>query len=411
MRVLDARRTRALERAYSIDTLHGRLLEVALIRDGRAGERWRALRTHVDLDDLGAGRTRDVLPLVHRALADDGVDDPDLPSLAAVHRRAWYQNQMRFGRVGQVVGALTDAGVETMVLKGVALAQDVYRDAGLRPMADCDLLVRPGQVGRALEVLGDLAWLPDEPLPSSYVRRHRELDVFDPQRWAIDLHWHVSQWLIAPGDEWWGDEPFWTRSVPIEVAGSPTRALDRTDALLHALVHGARHGWRVAPQWIPDAVVIARAGPIDWERITSVSTTRGVALPVRHALVHLRDRFSVAVPGDVVARLDGSGSRRAQRVLVRSGQSHGPTATEKRWLGPFANTYRFWITETAPLDRRAAWRELPGWLADRHGARSAWGLPWTAARRAYRATSGRRSRAGVSTPPSPSRRPGSSARG
>jgi len=48
----------------------------------------------------------------------------------------------------------------------------------------------------------------------------------------------------------------------------------------HAMVHGARNGWRDAPQWVADSVVIAEANAIEWDRIVDVALARGIALPI-----------------------------------------------------------------------------------------------------------------------------------
>ena len=141
----------ALDRTFRLDPVHERMLEVALLRDGRAGERWRALRREIDLDDLWDGKALDLLPMVYRGLTDEAADDPDLPRLRGVHRRTWFANQLRFQALGRGLRLLTDAGVETLVLKGAAWALTAYPDAGLRPMHDCDVLVP-----RVLALLEDL---------------------------------------------------------------------------------------------------------------------------------------------------------------------------------------------------------------------------------------------------------------
>jgi hypothetical protein len=378
--------TRAdLDDAYSLDPVHERMLEIALVRDGRSGARWRALRSEIDLDRFWDGKALDLLPLVYRALVDEGVDHADLARLRGAHRRTWYDNQLRFQRVGRALRVLADASVEGLVLKGVALALLVYPDAGLRPMQDCDVLIRPGQTGRALRALGAAGWTPEVDLPSNFARRHQEIDVFDADGNVIDLHWHVSQWLVRPGDEWRSDDEFWARSVPLEVAGVRARALDPTDTLLHVLVHGARNGWRDAPQWVVDAVMLHRRwSPIEWDRIADLARDRGVAYPVRRGLAYLADRFDVPVPVAVLDRLNVPLRRRARRMFARTGRSHDPSPTARRWLGPLAGTYAFWVTESAPLRRLEAMRTFPGWLADHWRVDGPWQLPAAAAKRLLR---------------------------
>ena len=55
--------------------------------------------------------------------------------------------------VADVAGAMAQAGVPFLVLKGAALAHLVYDDPRLRPMRDVDLLIRRPDGSRTLDVL------------------------------------------------------------------------------------------------------------------------------------------------------------------------------------------------------------------------------------------------------------------
>ena len=48
---------------------------------------------------------------------------------------------------------LADRGIRAVVLKGVALANTVYRDPEIRSFADVDVLVEPGRFTAAIDAL------------------------------------------------------------------------------------------------------------------------------------------------------------------------------------------------------------------------------------------------------------------
>lgn len=373
---------------YRLDPVLEGLLAVAFAPAVDAEARWRAFRAGVDLDDLWDGRAVDLLPLVYRALVDAGADHPDLARLRGVHRRAWYENQVRFHRLAGVLGALSGAGIEHLVLKGVPMALLEYRDAGLRPMRDVDVLVRPGQVGRALEVLTDLGWSAPSALPRNFVRHHATDCVHDGA-W-LDLHWHVSLWLLAPGHEWHGDDPFWARARPLTVAGAPTQALDPTDALLHTVLHAANGGWAAAPQWVPDARRLIGDGTVvDWDRLVRTATAHRVGYPLSRGLRYLGALGTGAIPSGVCPALEAGVSGSDRRRFDRAARGLAPTPAESRWLGPGAHTYRYWVRVSAPYPRGAAIREFPRWLADHWGLDHPWVLPLDAARRVARQVASR----------------------
>ena len=58
----------ALATAYSIEPIHERMLQVALLGDGSAEKRWSALREEIDLDTFWDRRALNFLPLVYLSL-------------------------------------------------------------------------------------------------------------------------------------------------------------------------------------------------------------------------------------------------------------------------------------------------------------------------------------------------------
>ena len=73
------------------------------------------------------------------------VRDPLMGKLKGVYRHTWYGNQLRLRDAAVVLGELHRRGIEPMLLKGAALTLLHYRDFGLRPMEDVDVLVRTHQ--------------------------------------------------------------------------------------------------------------------------------------------------------------------------------------------------------------------------------------------------------------------------
>src|SRR5688572_25719186 len=110
------------------DELELLLLEAALSDGDTAREAWReASRRIGSFGGLG-GETYRLLPLLYRNLSEQGVDGPALAQLKGVYRHSWYANHMHFRRAGEVLGSLERASVDTLVLKGGALAR-LYYDA------------------------------------------------------------------------------------------------------------------------------------------------------------------------------------------------------------------------------------------------------------------------------------------
>ena len=101
-----------------------------------------------------------VAPLLHRALqlgnALDAVPEQSRVRLEEERRATAFANLRNLGEFRRVAQALREQDIPVIALKGLHLAELVYRDIGLRPMVDMDLLVPRSQRKDALNVLRKL---------------------------------------------------------------------------------------------------------------------------------------------------------------------------------------------------------------------------------------------------------------
>lgn len=108
-----------------------------------------------------------IAPLLHVHLRAAGVQPPlaierQLQGLYLRHR---WANQIRASVLRKILTVYSAAGIESLVLKGAALAHLVYPEPGWRPMRDIDILVRRSDAIRAQRLLADLGF--DAPLPDN----------------------------------------------------------------------------------------------------------------------------------------------------------------------------------------------------------------------------------------------------
>ena len=105
---------------------------------------------------LRQARVHGVLPLILRNLEKLGF--PGVPSEVCAELRA--SDRLNAGRNGLFVHALTrllkrfgEAGVPVIPLKGLALAQSLFRDSSLRVCSDIDILVPRRAVAQSFDLL------------------------------------------------------------------------------------------------------------------------------------------------------------------------------------------------------------------------------------------------------------------
>lgn len=299
------------------------LLQAALIDDERALAAWRKVRPEVGPGKLDAS-VQVVLPHLRANLQRLGVEDELFGLFKGVHRYVWAQNQLLLARMMPLVAALEDAGIATLLLKGAGLVAGSHLDAGMRPMKDFDVLIPTRQARAAIDVpLGaglkpildvPLWWVTDY-APAyecgwafEMIERGRSL--------RLDLHWHAT-YVSRQRD---ADDDFWDAARTVDLLGVRTRALDPTDELLVAIVHGMH--WDPLPtyRWVVDSTLLARgdAGAIDFERLVEQARRRRVVAMVSAGLSYLHDVLSVPVPADALRALRRSLPRPLEWLELRA---------------------------------------------------------------------------------------------
>jgi hypothetical protein len=305
-------------RAAWLPTERQELLLRAGLEDGAgaagAWDRWRAEGSldRVDTADL------QLLPLVARNISRLRPDDPDLGRLKGLYRFTWARNQLLLNLGADAIRELERSGIETLALKGAALSVLVYRDLGVRPMDDFDVLVRRDRAVDAIAVLRR-RFAPQRafPNPEERVPIHHSTAFSDGEERELDLHWY-SLWYSSPDDD------FWASAVPIEIGGARSLALCPTDQLLHVCAHGAC--WHPIPmlRWVADATTLLRVEEIDWERLVSRARDRQLTITISEAITYLRSALGVEVPVGILDRLRRSRPARGERA-ARHAATRPPT--------------------------------------------------------------------------------------
>lgn len=142
----------------------------------------------------------------------------------------------------QVSRAFAERRIPWMVIKGVALAETVYRGLAERPMVDNDIVVPKERVVEAHRVLLALGFY-DRPqctlelaLGADY--EHQMHYTHPDVETGMELHWHLYPPELFRGSV--GD--YFQRAVTRRLTGIYILTLSNEDRLLQAATHWAAHG-------------------------------------------------------------------------------------------------------------------------------------------------------------------------
>lgn len=218
-----------------------------------------------------------------------------------------------------ILSAFNEAGIAVMLLKGAALHLTVYSDAGLRPMSDVDLLVRPDQADAACRLLGTLGCRRGMDLvrPDFFPRYYYEVEYLRalPRPLRIDLHVRPFRPLrlarTVPEDALWCDAV----QVP---CGAATALVPNPEVMfIHLAAHAAYHGCSRL-MWLYDIkrLVDAHDGRLDWARIAELAGQWKLAAAVLAAAERTEARFGPTVPDELAGALAIQGSSWRDRLTL-----------------------------------------------------------------------------------------------
>ncbi|MGN6820698.1 MAG: nucleotidyltransferase family protein [Sphingomonas sp.] len=254
-------------------------------------------------------------------------------AITAALREHWRHNRDRAGRLRRacaaITGALTAAGVPTVVLKGLDTESAYFPALGTRPASDIDLLVSPEQVTTAERILWSRGLIPTSrgrlestwheggapAQPNSLYLVHRD----DP--WTVDLH-HSLDIEVAPGapvarldigrpmatSRRWGDPP-------------TGYALDQPLLALHLAVHAGHGLHNLTLVRLVELVLVIRrdsaSGRLSWLEFDAIAVAcdaLGYAYP---ALAFAEQLAPGTVPPGALAACARAAPRRVVEVVRR----------------------------------------------------------------------------------------------
>ncbi len=251
-----------------------------------------------------------VAPLLHRSLQASGglaaLQEPVRKRLNDERRATGFANLRRCAVFKDIALAFAERNIPLIALKGLHLAELVYRDISLRPMDDVDILVPRAELGKAVATLQRMGYGPEEDMSSSaealldfshaVALEHRGLGIL------IELHWT----LVKQG---YGYEPsteaIWRTAAPGKLADAEVPLMSPEFLLLHVCAHLAcHHSFLLELRALCDIAEIVRACPaLDWPVVIDQGQRHGWGRGVAAALRLARDYLGAAVPGDVLAAL------------------------------------------------------------------------------------------------------------
>lgn len=282
------------DRGRALAFVLGELREMAGVPNTRMpvptrAEEWEAVEWLIAQNNLGA--------LLYPRLRENRSTIPE--KLLGTARSSYLGNLLRSrafrAELGSMAETLLEKSLETVLLKGAALWEDVYSDDLARPMSDIDLLVRARDVPAWEQLLRDRGYVPYEGFRSAewYRKHHHHLVPYHRPGTFLKVELHLAlappqSPLQMPLEELWG------RSLPAPRSGLPYRVLAPEDMLVHLALHLTyEHTFWQGLLFIADLhhFITAHRSDLDWRSLSPPPGGLPVARGVYYGLLFAREMF------------------------------------------------------------------------------------------------------------------------
>ncbi len=249
-----------------------------------------------------------------------------IPDALAERGRQYYLetgliNALRLSDLAGTLTLLNGKGIDVIVLKGAALAEGLYKNIGLRPMMDVDILVHKAQAPHALDVLTHAGFETLGPAisPGATLAYENEIALRRPSGSGgyLELHWALF------------DSPFyqdripedvlWRTAEPFDVCGTQAHVLAPDMQLLHLCGHLQLHHKGRGLLWWQDVVelLVRFRERFNWDHVLVEAGALEMVLPLQGILTTAVDCWRAPVSEDVLERVALLVPSAAEQQVVR----------------------------------------------------------------------------------------------
>ena len=211
-----------------------------------------------------------VSALLYRNIKTNGlasfIPDRAMQKLRSIYLSNVMRNLRIYNEFSKISKSLNENNIPFIVMKGVALAELIYKDIALRPMSDIDLIVKTEDIWKTDKVFEKLGYKSDI---KSFVSKHHV-------RWANNIHYmktvpvdiHPTIYNLPNVDPW-------VKARHAKINSDDIMILGPEDFLLHLCLHLNTHFHtkNLRLIWWCDIVELLRSyhNDLDWSYFISIS--------------------------------------------------------------------------------------------------------------------------------------------
>lgn len=182
--------------------------------------------------------------------------------LQAHYHQTARLNLLRIHELKKVLQQIAQTDIQIVLLKGIALIQELYQNVGLRPMCDVDLWVLAQNLKKFSDILIGIGYEQDPLYPRTY---RKDLTTLDLRTHILDADRIKSRALLIEKEQ---NHIFYNARI-VSVDGQKALVLDPYDQILYLGLHAFKHNIEKMIWLVDIRALTAQWAPIDWHKLFS----------------------------------------------------------------------------------------------------------------------------------------------
>ncbi len=228
-----------------------------------------------------------------------------LETLIPQHKQKLYNNYYLTIRhnlklihaLNEILDPLNENGIQVVLMQGISLLQQVYRDIGLRPMNDMDFWVLPHHYSNLVDCLVGLGFERNSIYP----------DTFSKGEVVLDIHTHIL----------WGDriksrdllinigqEEIFKNAQLINVENTAALCLNPSDQFLYLSLHALKHNLERLIWLVDIKNLVSHWKLTNWKSLVKRAEELGQEATLHYILFVLDKIFNLKIPSEILSHLD-----------------------------------------------------------------------------------------------------------
>jgi hypothetical protein len=264
------------------------------------------LEEKIDWEQVIAKASQEfVLSLLYKNLKRFSEKIP--PSVMLKMKKSYYQKAAHsisiIHELKPVLKLIDEAGIQTAVIKGLRLSATLYKDLGLRPHMDVDLIVYPPHRKELAAVLEKMSFIQDDDSIREFNAKEQETlfwtyrPMFKKRDVLCEVHTNFPGLHIPFTLE----KDLWAGIQKIKIDGVGAKALSDEYELCLLCLHVQQHSYSRL-MWLTDIVEMAVMEKLDWEKMHFICSTEKIHAHVYYSLYLVNQLWQESIPDEILER-------------------------------------------------------------------------------------------------------------